>query len=72
MPDKTWRKSSYSGSQANCVEVADHDRRVLVRDTKDRTGPALRFSAGTWRRFADKVKRSLASCRQAAGMERGG
>jgi hypothetical protein len=58
-----WRKSSYSGDQGNCVEVADSDSRVLVRDTKEHTGPVLRFPADAWRRFADQVKsvRSLAS-----------
>jgi Domain of unknown function (DUF397) len=59
-----WRKSSYSGQgSGNCIEVADHDSRVIVRDTKDRTGPILRFSADAWRRFADHVKAdaSLAS-----------
>ena len=60
MDDRAWRISSYSGGQGNCIEVADHGNRVLVRDTKDRTGPVLRFSADTWRRFADRVKRSLA------------
>ncbi len=56
-----WIKSSYSAS-GNCVEAAarDHGNRVLVRDTKDRTGPVLRFSPVAWRRFADQVKRSLA------------
>lgn len=55
-----WRTSSYSGSQGgNCVEVAGHNRRVLVRDTKQaETGPVLRFPAQAWRRFADQVKRS--------------
>jgi hypothetical protein len=59
--NERWRKSSYSGGQGgNCVEVADHGNRVLVRDTKqDRTGPVLRFSPAAWRRFADQVKRSL-------------
>jgi Domain of unknown function (DUF397) len=58
-----WRKSSYSTAQGNCVEVADHDSRVLVRDTKDRTAAMLRFTPETWRCFAAKVKgeRSLAS-----------
>jgi Domain of unknown function (DUF397) len=59
-----WRKSSYSGGEGNCIEVADHGTRVLVRDSKDnQTGPILRFSPDAWRRFADQVKaqRSLAS-----------
>jgi uncharacterized protein DUF397 len=57
-----WRKSSYSGgSGGNCVEVAEHDDRVMVRDTKaSGTGPVLRFSPASWRRFAEQVKRSLA------------
>jgi len=55
-PELKWVKSSYS-SQGNCVEVAVRDR-VLVRDTQDRTGPVLRFTAETWRRFAGQVKRS--------------
>jgi hypothetical protein len=58
----TWIKSSYSGgSDGNCVEVADDSSAVLVRDTKDSTGPVLRFSPASWRRFAREVKRSLAS-----------
>jgi hypothetical protein len=57
-----WRKSSYSGNGgANCVEVGDDTRRVLVRDTQDRTGPVLRVTPDAWRRFAEAVKRSLAS-----------
>ena len=53
-----WRKSSYSGNGGgNCVEVGKGDR-VLVRDTKDRFGPVLRFSPAAWRRFADQVKRA--------------
>ena len=55
-----WRKASYSASNGGCVEVADHDNRVLVRDTQDRIGPVLTVSPAAWRRFADQVKRSLA------------
>lgn len=56
-----WRKSSYSGgSGGNCVEVRDGTGRVFVRDTKDCTGPVLPFTPEAWRRFADRVKRSLA------------
>jgi len=61
--DPRWRKSSYSGNGGgDCVEVAGQASRVLVRDTKqDGAGPALRFTPAAWRRFADQVKRSLAS-----------
>ena len=57
--DPRWRKSSFSGNGGNCVEVGDDTRRVLVRDTKDRTGPTLAFGPAAWRRFTDQVKRSL-------------
>jgi uncharacterized protein DUF397 len=56
-----WRKSSYSGGEGNCVEVADSGNRVLMRDTQDRTGPVIKVSLAAWRRFAEQVKRSLAS-----------
>jgi Domain of unknown function (DUF397) len=61
METMNWRKSTYSsGNGGECVEIADHANRVLVRDTKDRNGPVLRFTPGAWRRFADRVKRPLA------------
>jgi hypothetical protein len=57
-----WRKSSYSGqSGGNCVEVADHDNHVMVRDTKNRASAVLRFDPAVWQKFTDQVKRSLAS-----------
>jgi hypothetical protein len=57
--DATWRKSSYSGGNGGgCVEVGAQPQagRVLVRDTKDRQGPVLRFTPGTWQRFADRLR----------------
>ena len=51
-----WRKSSYSGSQADCVEVGDAAGLVKVRDTKDRRGTALTVSADAWRRFTIGIK----------------
>ncbi len=57
--DTLWRKSSYSGNGGNCVEVADRDNRISVRDTKDRTGPTLRFTPDAWRHLVKRVKASL-------------
>jgi len=62
MPEQAWIKSSYSGSQANCVEVAVQDR-VMVRDTKDRTGHVLRFTPTAWRQFAGQLKMSKSTSR---------
>jgi hypothetical protein len=57
--DATWRKSSYSGGNGgNCVEVGAQAQasRVLVRDTKDRHGPVLRFAPAAWKQFADWLR----------------
>jgi hypothetical protein len=64
--DVTWRKSSYSGGNGGgCIEVGAHSAtgRVLVRDTKDRQGPALSFGPQTWRHFSDQVKADAHRCR---------
>ncbi|MGH9151148.1 MAG: DUF397 domain-containing protein [Acidimicrobiales bacterium] len=39
-----WRKSSYSGQNGDCVELADLGATVAVRDSKDPTGPVLAFT----------------------------
>ncbi|MEV0722214.1 DUF397 domain-containing protein [Micromonospora purpureochromogenes] len=47
-----WRTSSRStDSGGNCVEVADNLPVVLVRDSKDRSGPMLTFAPDAWRAF---------------------
>ncbi|GGN68964.1 hypothetical protein GCM10010112_33960 [Actinoplanes lobatus] len=52
-----WRKSSRSGSEGNCVEVADNLVGVVgVRDSKDRDGGMLVFSQVAWSAFLDDVK----------------
>ena len=51
-----WRKSSYSdASGGNCVEVASDDL-VMVRDTTDRDGGTLAFSAAAWERFLRAIR----------------
>lgn len=56
--DVTWRKSSSSGSNGGgCVEVADlPDGGRLLRDTKDRNGPVLQFTAPEWAAFIAGVR----------------
>lgn len=58
MSEGAWRKASYSGSQANCVEVADTTDVVLVRDTTNRAGGTLGFSTAAWQAFTGKLKRA--------------
>ena len=45
--DLNWRKTSYSNGGENCIEVAN-TAGVAVRDTIDRQGPMLTFSAEAW------------------------
>jgi hypothetical protein len=53
-----WRTASYTSGQGNCVETAElpDGGGMAVRDTKDRDGGALQFSANAWREFTDAVK----------------
>lgn len=54
-----WYKSSYSGENGGCVEVATNiPAVVVVRDSIDPTGPTLAFSPAAWRTFTDKLKNS--------------
>lgn len=49
-----WRKSTYSdGSGGNCVETASDDDNgvIMVRDTTNRDGGTLAFSADAWAAF---------------------
>jgi hypothetical protein len=52
-----WRKSTKSGNNGGCVEVAFLDQDVAVRDTKDRAGPVLIFTNDEWSAFIDGVRR---------------
>jgi Domain of unknown function (DUF397) len=61
-----WRTSTYSGANGSCVEVAPvpdgsapdgaRPARIAVRDSKDRSGPVLVFTARQWRDLAAGIK----------------
>jgi hypothetical protein len=54
-----WRRSSYSGVNGDCVEVAAlaaRDGRA-VRDSKDPCGPMLTFGDAEWSAFLDGARR---------------
>ena len=54
---RAWRKSSYSGSGANCIEVADNfPGFIIVRDSNDADGPKLTFTLTGWVWFMSRLK----------------
>ncbi|MET9322558.1 DUF397 domain-containing protein [Streptomyces sp. NPDC003038] len=59
-PDLTgasWRVSSYSGGQGECVEVAHGVPGVVpVRDSKRPGGPVVGFGTGAWQAFITYVR----------------
>ncbi|HWN59585.1 MAG TPA: DUF397 domain-containing protein [Streptosporangiaceae bacterium] len=59
-PDNiSWKKSSYSAANGNCVEVARFDAGYIgVRDSKNSALPALGFTPASWRTFVGDVKRN--------------
>ncbi|WP_405657692.1 DUF397 domain-containing protein [Streptomyces sp. RK9] len=46
-----WLRSSYSGDQGDCVEVARATTTIHIRDSKNPTGPILHLHPATWTAF---------------------
>jgi hypothetical protein len=56
MLDQTWRKSTRSGSNGQCVEARRVGDTVQVRDSKNQSGPVLMFTLGEWAAFTGGAK----------------
>lgn len=55
--EPAWRVATYTGGNGgNCVEVGDANRAILVRDSKDRDGGTLTFTAATWQVFTNSLR----------------
>ncbi|MEU5959961.1 DUF397 domain-containing protein [Micromonospora parva] len=54
--DGVWRKSTRSGGEGDCVEVAGFADTVGVRDSKDRQGPVLTFTESAWSDFVASTR----------------
>lgn len=52
-----WRRSSFSGTNGDCVEVGWPDASVAVRDSKQVAGPTLGFPVPDWRAFLASLPR---------------
>lgn len=52
----TWKKSTRSSANDNCVEVAANDRVVGLRDSKDPNGPALALTPAAFDSFLATLK----------------
>ncbi|MEV3998963.1 DUF397 domain-containing protein [Streptomyces halstedii] len=51
----TWRASSHSSGQGQCVEVAMMPCAVAPRDSKDPDSPVLVFTSDGWQAFIHGV-----------------
>ncbi len=52
-----WFKSTFSSGNGQCIECAHlPDGGTAVRDTKNRSGAVLRFTADEWKAFLAGVR----------------
>jgi Domain of unknown function (DUF397) len=55
-PTLSWRTSRASAGAGECVEVAAASSFVLTRDSRDRSGPVLKFTPAQWLSLVERIK----------------
>lgn len=50
-----WIKSSHSGSEGNCVEIAAAADHLLIRDSSNTGGPVLEVPVAVWQQFTRRL-----------------
>ncbi|MGI5503014.1 DUF397 domain-containing protein [Lentzea sp. CA-135723] len=55
-PEKTWRKSSYTAPDNNCVELTIGKAATAMRDSKDPDGGSFVVQASAWAQFISCTK----------------
>ena len=56
MGNLEWRKAWRSANNGACVELAPAAGQILIRDSKDQSGPVIAYSQYSWRLFVSSAK----------------
>jgi hypothetical protein len=59
-PVLIWHKSSASVGSGECVEVAQRESSMLVRDSGDPSGASLVLTKSQWRALVRRIKQDRA------------
>ena len=68
LPTTAWRKSSYSTSTGNCVEVAPAAHGIVIRHSKHPTAGTITFPYPTWPAFVREACNDLISANGVAAL----
>ena len=47
----TWRRAKLCGAHGQCIEIARVGDEIAMRDSKDPSGPILRYTQAEWQAF---------------------
>ena len=56
--ESRWKKSSHSMGNGDCVEACSSGDAILVRDSRNKSGPVLSVSTASWTSLMERLKRA--------------